>query len=181
VEIKAEKIDMVSIEKIIPNPRNNNRHSVEQLKRLKKIIQFNGFRIPLIISKRSGFLIAGHARLDVAKEIGMKEVPVIYQDFENEAEEYQFLTADNEIARWAELDFQDVYDTIKDFDDFDVDLLGIKKFELLDEELEEDIKDLSNDDISSYAIEVKLKNEMEQQDLYDDLTSKGYDVKIIMI
>ena len=59
----------------------------------------------------------------------MKKVPVIYQDFENEAEEYAHLTADNEIARWASTDLSKVNIKMLDLGpDFDIDLLGIKDF-----------------------------------------------------
>lgn len=129
MEIKSEKIDIVDIESIIENPENNNRHSIEQLELLEKGIKYNGFRNPLIISKRSGFLIAGHARLQAAKNLGMKSVPVIYQDFQHDAEEYQYLTFDNESARWSQLDRHAVYNKLENLDfDLDSDLLGIQNF-----------------------------------------------------
>lgn len=115
---------MVDVDGIVPHPKNNNRHSVDQIKRLEKLIKHNGFRVPLIVSNHSGFLIAGHGRLDAAKNIGLEQVPVIYQDFENEAEEYQFLTADNAIQAWSEIDMQSVYDFVDEVGDFDVDTFG---------------------------------------------------------
>jgi len=154
--IKSKEIKMVPIEKIVPNKRNNNIHSKEQIDRLKKIIEFNGFRVPLIVSNRSGFLIAGHGRVQAAKELGLTELPVIYQDFENEAEEFQFLTADNEISRWAEFD-KDQFDIdLKELgldDDFDLDLFGLPELdipvEVLDPEGDEDaVPELKPDPIA---------------------------------
>lgn len=131
IDIKAEDIKLVETASIVENPKNNNRHSIEQLERLEKIIKYQGFRNPLVVSNRTGFLIAGHGRLEVAKKLGMEKVPVIYQDFKNEAQEYAHLTADNEIARWAELDKQAVYMDIAELD-LEIDLLGIENFELGD-------------------------------------------------
>jgi DNA modification methylase len=130
VEIKcsADGFKLIATDSIVPNPKNNNRHSIEQLKALERLIRHHGFREPLLISNRSGFLIAGHGRLEAAKAIGMPEVPVIYQDFASEAEEYQHMTADNEIARWAKLDFQAVYEDLKSIPDLDTSLLGIENF-----------------------------------------------------
>lgn len=129
IENKAQKIDFVSPEVIVPWDKNANQHSNEQIERLCKIIEHNGFRDPLIISKRSGFLICGHGRLICAKKLKLETVPVIYQDFRDEAEEYQFMVAHNAIASWAELDLSAVNTEMLELGpDFDIDMLGIKDF-----------------------------------------------------
>lgn len=132
IEIKCtqENLRIIPIIEVVPNPRNNNRHSIEQINYLAKLIKAHGFREPLLISNRSGFLIAGHGRLEAAKLLGMETIPAIFQDFASEAEEYQHMTADNEIARWAELDYQNVYDTLKEIPEIDTELLGIENFVL---------------------------------------------------
>lgn len=129
IDIKSEKIVLVDSDKIIINPRNTNKHSNEQIDKLVKLIKHNGFRDPLIISNRSGFLIAGHGRLDAAKKLKMKKIPVVYQDFINEAEEFQFMTAHNAIAKWAELDNDLILQGIEEFD-IDLDLMGLKDFKI---------------------------------------------------
>ena len=106
MEIKSKEISIVDISLLVENPKNNNTHPQDQIERLAKIIKHSGFRNPLTISNRSGFVLCGHGRIAAAKMAGMKELPVIYQDFKDEAEEYAHLTADNEIARWASLDVE---------------------------------------------------------------------------
>lgn len=143
MKIESNEIRVVPIDSIKPNPRNPNRHSIDQIKRLSKIIMYSGFRQPLVVSNLSGFLISGHGRLEAAKSLGMKEVPVIYEDFEDEAMEFQHLTADNSIASWAELDLGKINTDFLQFGpDFDIDLLGIKDFVLepadKDKEAQED-------------------------------------------
>jgi 16S rRNA G966 N2-methylase RsmD len=136
-EIKSESIEMVDINQIIPNPKNANRHSIEQIKRLEKLIEYQGFRNPLIVSKRTGFLIVGHGRLEAAKNLGFEKLPVIKQEFKDEAQEYAYLISDNEIARWAELDKHLVYEELKQLDLDDIELLGLEDFEMPDiEELD---------------------------------------------
>lgn len=127
--IKASDIKIVPIEHLVQNPKNNNKHPEEQIERLAKLIEYQGFRNPIVISNRTGFMVAGHGRLEAAKMIGMKEVPVMYQDFENEAQEYAYLTSDNAIAAWAELDLSKVNMEMLDLGpDFDLDMLGLKDF-----------------------------------------------------
>jgi hypothetical protein len=66
----------------------------------------------------------------------MKEIPVIYQYFENEAQEYAHLTADNAIASWASIDLSMVNTEMLDLGpDFDIDMLGIEKFCICPEDL----------------------------------------------
>ena len=69
-EIRSKKIELVDIDKIVPNPKNNNKHPEEQIERLAKLIKHNGFRVPVIVSNMCGFLICGHGRLEAAKKIG---------------------------------------------------------------------------------------------------------------
>lgn len=128
--IMAEHILTIDVETIKPNPKNRNSHSDEQIERLCKIIKYQGFRNPLIISKRSGLLVAGHGRLLAAKKLGLEKVPVIYQDFEDEDQEYTASVSDNSIASWAELDLSGINADLSSLGPFDIDLLGIKDFVL---------------------------------------------------
>jgi DNA modification methylase len=127
--IQAKEIQLVDIDSLVLNPKNNNKHPKEQIERLAKIIQYQGFRNPVVVSKRTGFVLAGHGRIEAAKIAGLKEIPAMFQEFDNEAQEYAYLTSDNAIASWAELDLSAVNTEMLDLGpDFDIDLLGIKDF-----------------------------------------------------
>lgn len=128
--IQSKEIRIVPISELHPNPKNRNVHSAAQIERLGEIIKYQGFRNPLIVSKRTGFIVAGHGRLLAAKELKLKEVPVIYEDFEDEDQEYAAGISDNAIASWAELDLSGINADIPELGPFDIDLLGIKDFEL---------------------------------------------------
>lgn len=127
--IRSKDIRIVPIKDLKPNPKNRNKHPEEQIERLMDLIKYQGFRNPIIVSNRTGFVVAGHGRLMAAKKLGMTEVPVIYQDFDSEEQEYSYHVSDNAIGAWAELDFQGINADFTDFGpDFNVDLLGIKSF-----------------------------------------------------
>jgi hypothetical protein len=127
---------MRAIETLTPHPRNPNTHSREQIERLAKLIEYQGFRHPIIVSKRSGFVVAGHGRLEAAKRLAMTEVPVDEQDFESDEAEYAFLVSDNAIAQWASLDLSAINLELPELGpDFDIDLLGLKDFALDPSEL----------------------------------------------
>lgn len=120
---------MVSVKELKPNPLNRNSHPKDQVERLAKILEYQGWRYPIKVSKRSGLITSGHGRLEAAKLLKLKEVPVSFQDYTDEAQEYADLTADNAIASWSELDLSGINSDIVDLGpDFDLDLLGIKDF-----------------------------------------------------
>jgi hypothetical protein len=132
MEIKCAFKEMVPIVKLVEHPRNPNKHPEKQVKMLAKIIKYHGWRHPIIVSKRSGFVVAGHGRLMAARELGLEEVPVDYQEFESEAAEFQFLVADNKIAELAEHDDLKMVAEIKDLGlvDLDFEFLGIENLSL---------------------------------------------------
>ena len=169
MEIKAKKIELVDIDSLVENPKNNNIHPPEQIERLAKIIKAHGFRNPLVVSNRSGFVLCGHGRIQAARELGIKKLPVIYQDFENEAEEYAHMTADNAIASWAKIDYSMVSEDIVELGpDFDIEMLGIVDFTIDPEEVDmPDLGDGSDPDIQKVTF--TLSNE--QKDILDEAMS----------
>ena len=129
IENKAVKIEMVKVSELAENPKNPNRHSDEQIDRLCEIIKYQGFRDPLIVSTRSGYIVSGHGRLMAAKKLGIEEIPCTFQDFEDDDQEYAAIVSENSIASWAELDLSSINAQIPEFDpSFNIDLLGIKDF-----------------------------------------------------
>jgi ParB-like chromosome segregation protein Spo0J len=126
IKVECAYDEMVDIEKLVPNPRNPNKHPDKQISLLSKIISAQGWRNPIVVSNRSGFIIKGHARLEAARKLECETVPVDYQNYENEAAEYADMLADNRIAELAEPDLPGLKDLLQELDtgDFDMDLTG---------------------------------------------------------
>lgn len=125
--------ELLPLEKIIPNPKNPNNHPLSQIELLASIIKAQGWRSPITISKRSGFVVAGHGRLLAAKENQSEVAPVEYQEFENEAEEYAALVADNRIAELSEMHDEtlaEILEEINKDEDVDLALSGFTEKEL---------------------------------------------------
>lgn len=117
-----------------PNPVNPNRHSAHQIQLLASIIQEQGWRNPVTVSKRSGLIVRGHGRLEAALLIGCETLPVDEQDYASEAEELADLLADNRLSELAELDEDDLRRVIKSIaeadPDFDIELTGFMEDEI---------------------------------------------------
>ena len=125
---------LVDITELVPNPRNPNKHGDKQVALLAKIIRHQGWRAPVVVSKRSGFVVAGHGRLEAAKLLQVQTVPVNFQEFATEADEWAHVIADNRIAELAETDGAMLKDLLIELDsatqDFDMDLSGFDAGEL---------------------------------------------------
>lgn len=136
-KINCAYTELVDISKLVPNPKNNNKHPIEQIKRLAKIIDFQGQRSPIVVSKRSGFIVKGHGRLEAIKMLGWEKCAVDYQDYESEAQEYADMVADNQIATWAEFDNEMLLQELPSLD-IDTDLLGMMELPSLEEDEEQE-------------------------------------------
>ena len=95
MKIRCKYTKKVPIEELVPNPRNPNTHPDDQVKLLAKIIEFQGWRSPVVVSNLSGYMVRGHGRLLAARILGLETIPVDFQDYDNEAQEH----ADMEIGR----------------------------------------------------------------------------------
>jgi DNA modification methylase len=125
--------EMVDVDLLQPNPKNPNKHPDEQIKLLAKIMGHQGWRSPIVVSTRSGFITKGHGRLMAAKQNGWTTAPVDRQDYASEADEYADMVADNKIAELATTDMSMVNtDALELGADFDLELLGIPDFTLVD-------------------------------------------------
>lgn len=178
MEIKSKEIVLVDIDLLMQNPKNNNVHSKDQIDRLAKLIKVHGFRVPVIVSNRTGFIVSGHGRLQAALKLGMKEIPVVYQDFESEAQEYAFLTSDNAIASWAEIDLDMVKNEILNFEDFDIELLGLENFSIVDNIGKEE-KEKNIEDDKKFLLLLELKDENELRMFFDEMISREIKVTVM--
>lgn len=130
-QIKCANSKIVDVDSLIPNPKNPNKHPEKQIKLLAKIIKHQGQRLPIVVSKRSGFIVSGHGRLEAIKSLGWRECAIDEQEFTTEADEYAHMIADNKIAEIAEHDDAMMIQDLRDMDfKLDFDLLGMEGFEL---------------------------------------------------
>jgi hypothetical protein len=127
---KCSYTELVPIHKLVPNPENPNMHPESQINLLAEIIDFQGQRSPVVVSKQSGFIVKGHGRLMAIEKLGWKEVAVDYQDYDTPAQEYADLVADNKIAELSQTNMALVLDKASKLDLPKLDLLGVPDLKL---------------------------------------------------
>ena len=152
-----------------PYPRNNRKHNVEQLKLLAKNIKLNGWRWPIIVSNLSGYIVAGHGRALAAKYLKVKNVPVIFQDFQDKNSEDAFRLADNKIPELAEIQKDAIKSVLKDLidDGFDLDSTGFNQDEIDKIMKEEETEKLSLFEFESCYYEPEEKPNLKLIDCFN--------------
>ena len=128
-------MDTIKIDKLIPYNRNAKKHNTKQVKSVADSIKRFGFVQPIVIDKNNEIVI-GHCRLEAAKILGLKEVPIISVENLTDKEVKSLRLADNKLneSDWN-LDL-----VIEDLKELDEDLLDLTGFDN-DLIIEEDDKD----------------------------------------
>jgi len=122
IDIHCAHDALVLTSTLVSHPRNPNQHPESQIKLLAKIIQGQGWRAPISVSTRSGFIVRGHGRLAAAQLLGAEEVPVDYQDYDTEAAEMADLVADNRITELSSMDANGLRSILQDLDGTGIDM-----------------------------------------------------------
>lgn len=153
MKIQSEKINIISLNDIKPYEKNPHVHSSEQIERLAKIIEYQGFRVPLVVCEESKTIACGHGRYLAAKRLGLEKIPVIFQKFDSHEQFYAFVVSDNAIGKdeWAALDFSQINKDLKELGgELDLEFLGLKNFYV---NMDEPIADDTNSDSSELKTE----------------------------
>jgi DNA modification methylase len=119
------------IEKLIPYARNARTHSQSQVAQIAASIAQFGFLNPVLIDPDGG-IIAGHARLQAARKLGLTAIPVIPIAGLTENQKRAFILADNKLALNAGWDEEMLRLELKALveQDFDPELVGFDEEEL---------------------------------------------------
>lgn len=170
--------EMRPVASLVENPLNPNRHPQHQIELLAKVIKYQGWRSPIVVSTRSGYVIKGHGRLLAARLLGLESVPVDLQDYENEAAEWADMVADNRLSELSELAETELKTILRELDGkIDLDLSGFDGDDLA--ALLADVPEPSPDDEveeKSFAFSVKVPctSEQEAQELCKKLSTNGF-------
>ena len=78
-------------------PRNARTHSRKQIRQIAESIRRFGFTNPVLIDGENR-LLAGHGRVEAARELGMDTIPCLRIDHMSPAEKRAYVLADNKLA-----------------------------------------------------------------------------------
>lgn len=139
----ADKVERRPIGDLVPYARNAKVHTPEQVARVAASIREFGWTMPVLVDP-DGTLIAGHARLEAAQQLGLEEVPTMVAEGWSDAKRRAYVLADNRLAQadWdndmlraeiAELDLEDFDLNFTGFDPDEITQLLTPQQPILDE------------------------------------------------
>jgi ParB-like chromosome segregation protein Spo0J len=94
------KIEIWSIDQVVPYTKNAKKHDDEQVATLAKLIETNGWTQPIVVD-RDGVIIAGHGRRLAAIKLGRLKVPVIQRSDLTPAQANALRLSDNRVTSTA--------------------------------------------------------------------------------
>lgn len=113
--------------------RNARTRGKQHVKLLARSIKTFGFNVPIAVDEM-GRVVAGHARLEAAKLLGLTEVPVICLSHLGEKQRLAFMVADNrlhDLSRWNRDNLASILLELSEADlDFDIELTGFSVGEI---------------------------------------------------
>ena len=119
------KIDYIPIEKIKPYEKNAKLHPKEQIEQIKKSIQQFGFNDPIALWH--GEIVEGHGRYIAGKELGMKELPVIYLDDLTDEQRRAYMLVHNRLTMNSGFDIDLLNEELADIFDFNMADFGFEE------------------------------------------------------
>ncbi len=129
----ADRIEIWPVGKLVPYDKNPRTHSTEQVNQIAASIAEFGFLNPILVDTTAG-IIAGHGRLQAAKQLGLAQVPVVVLDHLTEAQKRAYVIADNKLALNAGWDEDLLRSEMAALaaEDFDLPVIGFSDDELAD-------------------------------------------------
>ena len=167
---------------------NNPRDNESAVEPVANSIKEFGFKVP-IVATSDGEIINGHTRFKASKLLGLEKVPVIIADDLTDEQIKAFRLADNKTGEIADWNESLLIKELEELDDLDYDM-GQFGFELdlddaddADENGSDDAGDIPDNInvMETFALNVIVKDEAEQAELYEELLGRGFEVKVVAL
>ena len=127
------QIEYVAVSQLKPWAKNARTHSKKQIRQVADSIETFGFTNPVLIDAEH-HILAGHARDEAAKSIGIERVPCVCLDHMTPEQKRAYVLADNKLALnagWDEVILAEELEALLEFDlDFDVTITGFEMPEI---------------------------------------------------
>lgn len=172
---KKIKIEHQPLSRLRPYTENARTHSPEQVKVIAASIREFGFVNPILVDSELN-IIAGHGRVEAARQVGLLEVPVIRLDGLTEAQVMALRIADNSIALSSAWDADLLQTELGKLEEMNFDLapLGLDSIDLPElEDVVDAAPPRANKTKTTLFISVKNADVTKARKLISDALKKG--------
>ena len=166
----------VKLYKIKGNPNNPRIIKNDKFKKLVKSIK----EFPEMLEKRpivvdeDLMVLGGNMRLKASKDAGLKEVWIDIAEGWTKEQKDEFVVKDNvNFGEWE-------WDMLaNEWDSVQLAEWGLDVWPNEDDEQNNDVNDISDNISEEYRVEIELNSEREQEQVFNELTKKGYKCRIL--
>lgn len=173
------KIEYVPIDDLKEYENNAKLHPQEQIEQIKKSIKQFGMNDPIAVWK-DNIIIEGHGRLIACKQLGFKELPIIRLDGLTDDERKAYTLVHNKLTMNTDFDIDKLNVELQNID-LNLDDFGFD-IELDDIDINaDDEKDLSDDVGEVYQVIIECENELQQEQLFYELSERKLKCRILTL
>lgn len=167
----------VKISLVKGNPSNPRIIKNDKFKKLVKSIKEFPEMLKLrpIVVDEDMMVLGGNMRLKASKEAGLKEVWIDIAEGLTEEQKKEFIVKDNVgFGEWE-------WDMLaNEWDSVELAEWGLDVWENEDDkQTNGDLNDISDNITEEYRVEIELTSEREQEEVFNELTNKGYKCRIL--
>ena len=94
------RIEFIPVARLTASKTNARTHSPKQVRQIAASIKRFGFTVPVLVNTQNEIL-AGHGRVEAAKQLGLAQVPVLRLNHLSTVEQRAYVLADNRLAELA--------------------------------------------------------------------------------
>jgi ParB-like chromosome segregation protein Spo0J len=180
LDVEVPQAEIIDIDRLQLDGDNPNKMKKGQLKALRDAIVKWGFIVP-IVTNRDLLVADGEQRITVARELGMKQVPVVRLDIED---------VDRRLLRQVlnklkgqhvpELDQEEFLRIIEAGGEEDLRRFLVANDKQINAALQREA-DSGISPETMYEVAVECADEVEQKKTYDALTEKGYKCRVLTL
>jgi ParB-like chromosome segregation protein Spo0J len=165
---------LADIQSLKPYEKNPKNHNDKDINLIIKSIKRNGWGDPLLVCPETMEVLSGNGRLMAAQKLDMEQVPVVYAPKGlTEKQKADLVIASNKLVEIS--GYNNNLDLLlEEFElnaeDFGIDLAEDKPRMPKEAEIPE-----------GYEVVVECESEEEQQQVFEDLTEKGYKCRVLTL
>ncbi|HIF59499.1 MAG TPA: DNA methylase N-4 [Rhodospirillales bacterium] len=163
-DVMSDTIEHHAPSTLKPWANNARTHSKKQLRQIADSIELFGFTNPVLIDK-DNVILAGHGRVEAAKQLNMDTVPCLRQDQMSDEQKRAYVLADNKLAEnagWDEELLAIELGALHELDlDFSLDITGFSIAEvdnLIEGTSVEEANDPADDQLPDADVQSRCKS-----------------------
>ena len=163
----------IKLSKLKPYEKNAKLHPEDNIEAIKKSIKKYGFADPIGVWGKQNIIVEGHGRYLACKELGIEEVPCIRLDHLTDEERREYTLLHNKTTLMSNFDYDVLAKELEELDLSDLDLdWGITNTDIIER------RDISETIKEQFELIIDCKNEQTLEQLYNEITERGYECKI---